>query len=185
MIANQSFPYISPQTYLEGERISPIKHEYRQGEIWAMTGGTQTHGTIVLNVASLLKAHLRGSGCRPFSENVKVKIDAVKAFYYPDVVVTCDDRDRHPDRDFVIYPVLVIEVLSPSTEAFDCSGKFADYRKLDSLEEYVVVSQSEPRVTCYRRDRQWQGDTYKTGDIVAFKSVGFQVAIEAFYEDVF
>ena len=108
MIANPDNLYISPKDYLEGERISPIKHEYRQGEVWAMAGGTQVHGTVVLNIATLVRTHLRGSQCRAFVENMKVRIETTDAYYYPDVVVTCDKGDRHPDRNFISYPSLII-----------------------------------------------------------------------------
>ncbi|MDC0836011.1 hypothetical protein AY599_14305 [Leptolyngbya valderiana BDU 20041] len=186
MISDRSNFYVSPENYLDGERVSPIRHEYRQGEIFTMAGGTQAHGTIVLNLATLVRMHLRGSKCRAFSENMKVCIETVNAYYYPDLLVTCDERDRHPDRDFIQYPVLVLEVLSPSTEAFDRGAKFTDYRKLETLREYVLVSGDRPQVECYRRNNngKWEFQAYETGDRVDFESLNLKIEISEIYEDI-
>jgi len=186
MIANLGPLYISPQDYLEGEQISSIKHEYRQGQVWAMAGGTQVHGTVILNIATLLRTHLRGSPCRAFVENMKVRIETTDAYYYPDVVVTCDDRDRHPDRDFIRHPALIVEVLSPKTEAFDRGAKFADYRTIDTLQEYVLVSCDRRYIQCYRRKEgnRWELECYEIETAIAFESVNLSVEMTEIYEDV-
>jgi Uma2 family endonuclease len=186
MIANPDNLYISPKNYLEGERISSIKHEYRQGQVWAMAGGTQAHGTVVLNIATLVRTHLRGSQCRAFVENMKVRIETTDGYYYPDVVVTCDDRDRHLDQDFISYPSLIVEVLSPKTEAFDRGAKFADYRTIDTLREYVLVSCDRRQIECYRRNDcdRWELQCYETEAAIAFESVNLSADMTAIYEDV-
>ncbi|MFO8038350.1 MAG: Uma2 family endonuclease, partial [Sodalinema sp.] len=150
MLANDPL-YITPEDYLAAEEISPIRHEYRDGEVFAMTGGTQAHHTIVGNLFFALKTHLRSSGCRIFAEGMKTRVEASNAFYYPDVVVTCDDRDRQPQSQYIEYPRLIIEVLSPSTARFDRTEKFADYRTIPSLEEYVLVSSDRQQVEVFQK----------------------------------
>ncbi len=188
MLSSTDPLYISPADYLAGELASPIRHEYRQGEVFAMTGGTQIHATIVLNLATALKLHLRGSGCRPFSENMKVQLEAVNAFYYPDLVVTCDERDNQPTQTFLAYPRLILEVLSPRTATFDRGEKFADYRTLPTLAEYGLVSTERRQVDLYQRDAagRWSRATYTDGDrtSVQLQSVNLELALDAIYEDV-
>ncbi|HBE16740.1 MAG TPA: hypothetical protein DEG17_04480 [Cyanobacteria bacterium UBA11149] len=187
MIANLNASYISPEDYLEGEKISPIKHEYIQGEIYAMAGASKAHGIITLNLATRLKNHLRGSGCIPYTTDVKVQIEAGNVYYYPDVTVTCDERDRASlNEDFIRYPRLVVEVLSPKTAAFDRGNKFADYRTLESLEEYVLISQERISVECFRRNAEgrWELYVYSNGDEIHLASIDFRCPIAALYEDV-
>ena len=186
MIANLDYLYISPQDYLEGERISSIKHEYRQGQVWAMAGGTQVHNIVTGNIFARLRSHLRGSSCRAFVENMKVRMETTDAYYYPDVVVTCDDRDRHPDRDFIRHPSLIVEVLSPTTEAFDRGAKFADYRTIETLQEYVLVSCDRRYIECYRRKKGdlWELERYETETAIVFASVNLSVDMTEIYEDV-
>jgi len=186
MVANTDNLYISPKDYLEGESVSPIKHEYRQGEVWAMAGGTQVRNIITGNIFARLRSHLRGSPCRVFVENMKVRIETADAYYYPDVVVTCDDRDRNPKQDFIRHPSLIIEVLSPKTEAFDRGAKFADYRAIDTLREYVLVSCDRRQIDCYRRnDRgKWELESYEKSDRVNLESMDLQLSMADIYEDV-
>ncbi len=186
MIANPDHLYISPKDYLEGERISSIKHEYRRGKVWAMAGGTQVHNIVTGNIFARLRSHLRGSSCRAFVENMKVRLETTDAYYYPDVVVTCDDRDRNPNVDFIRYPSLIVEVLSPATAAFDRGAKFADYRTIDTLREYVLVSCDRRQIECYRRkdgDR-WELQRYETDGAIAFESINLSANMAEVYEDV-
>ena len=188
MLASTDPLYISPANYLAGELVSPIRHEYRQGEVFAMTGGTQIHATIVLNLATALKLHLRGSGCRPFSENMKVQLEAVNAFYYPDLVVTCDERDNQPTQTFIAYPCLIMEVLSPSTAAFDRGEKFADYRTLPTLVEYGLVSTEGRQVDLYQRNETGQWSRASSTDAnpapVWLRSVNLELSLDTIYEAV-
>ena len=138
MIATPQSSNLTPEEYLQLETKSDIKHEYINGEVYAMAGATDTHVTIAGNIFALLLSHLRGSGCRVYISDMKVRIENKNRFYYPDVLVTCEDRDRE-NSTFKQFPSLIIEVLSDSTEAFDRGDKFADYQSLPSLQEYVLI----------------------------------------------
>jgi Uma2 family endonuclease len=186
MVASKSDIYVSPEDYLAGEKVSPIKHEYRQGEIYAKIGASKAHVIIMGNVSVLLRNHLRGSGCMPYMADIKVRNETSNFFYYPDVAVTCDERDRNADdEDFIIYPRLIVEVLSPTTAAFDRGEKFADYRTSESLQEYVLINQERVSVECFRRNAEglWVLYPYTQGQEVQFSSVNFSCAIEDLYED--
>ncbi|MBG1268430.1 Uma2 family endonuclease [Nostoc sp. WHI] len=182
MVANVSYSYISPEDYLKAEETSPIKHEYRQGEVYAMAGASNSHVIISLNVASMLRNHLRGSGCQAY---ISSHIESLNIYYYPDVIVSCDQRDKAFDN-FLRYPCLIVEVLSPSTEAFDRGDKFADYRHLESLQEYVLVSQTRMNLECFRRnpEGQWVLYPYAQGNNIHLASVDFKCAVTDVYEDV-
>lgn len=186
MTASKKYFQISPEDYLAGERVSPIRHEYIRGEVYAMAGGTQAHGTIAGNMFALLRNHLRGTGCRAFIENMKIKIEAANSYYYPDGMVTCDARDKNLADDFVSYPQLIIEVLWPSTAKFDRGDKFADYKQIETMQEYVLISSDMIQVDCYRRDAEgvWVVFTYKKGDELELTSVNWRGAIDLLYEDV-
>jgi len=185
MTAIQSKTYLSPEEYLSGEEHSPTKHEYIDGEVYAMAGAEDAHVTIAGNLFSLLRGHVRGSGCRVFIADMKARIEDLNIYYYPDVMVTCDRRDREL-TSFKRYPCLIVEVLSPSTEAFDRGDKFADYQHLESLQEYVLINQKRQRVECFRRNEQglWVLQSYHPGDTVQLVSVQFECAIDQLYEDV-
>jgi len=139
----------TPEDYLAIERISPIKHEYIQGQLVAMAGASKAHVIIVGNLSALLVNHLRGTGCVPYATDMKVRLPELNIFYYSDIAVTCDERDRIFSEDFILHPKLIIEVLSDSTEAFDFPSetlrergdKFADYKTIPELEEYVLIHQ--------------------------------------------
>lgn len=185
MVALPVDHYISPEDYLTAEAASPIKHEYRDGEVYTMAGGTDAHVTIALNVWALLRGHLRGQGCRAYALDMKAWVETLNCYYYPDVMVTCDDRDR-ANTTFKQHPCLIVEVLSESTEAFDRGDKFADYRHLDSLQEYGVISQTRQQVEVFRRNDEglWVLHPYGEGDRVALTSVGWDGAIAEIYEAV-
>jgi Uma2 family endonuclease len=182
MLANDPL-YITPEDYLAAEEISPIRHEYRDGEVFAMTGGTLNHSAIVLNLATTLKLHLRGSGCRPFSEGTKTRVESSNAYYYPDVVVSCDDRDRPSKEQYIQYPRLIIEVLSPSTARFDRTEKFADYRTIPSLEEYVLVSSDRQQVEVFQKGDRGNWAIVPTTDPIQLASVNCAIALADIYED--
>ncbi len=173
--------FLSPEEYLDIESQSPFRHEYRQGLVCAMAGGTDNHDRLALNLLSLINLHLGDSDCRFHSGNVKVNYQA-QFYYYPDAFVTCDPRDRS-NRYIKRYPKLIVEVLSPSTQAFDCGEKFDDYQQLESLEEYVLVSQENQRVECRRRiaANTWETVIYKAGERVVLKSIGLEFAIAELY----
>ena len=170
----------SPQEYLAIEHENAIRHEYRQGLVYAMAGGSDDHSRIAINFLTALNLHLRDGDCQFFSADVKVNY-ADLFFYYPDAFVTCDPRDR-ADRYVKRYPKLIAEVLSPSTQEFDQGDKFNDYALLDSLEEYILISQETMQVECRRRvGQQWETTVYGVGERLTLPSIGLELAIEELY----
>lgn len=178
--------YFSPEEYLELERHSPFKHEYQRGLVYAMSGAKKNHVGIATNLGTLLSVHLADSPCWVFIADMKIRIETANCYYYPDVSVTCDQQDRETNNDFIIAPQLIVEVLSPSTEAFDRGDKFLDYQQLPSLQEYVIVSQNKMQVECYRKQPsgEWQSQCYGSGEIVEIESVHFKCAIAQIYHKV-
>jgi Uma2 family endonuclease len=149
MIASTQPKLMTSQEYLEWETTQPIKYEYLYGEVYAMTGGTLPHNSVALNLASAFKNHLKDKGCKVFMADAKVAISEKAAFFYPNVMVTCHEKDQKA-IDFIENPCLIIEVLSPSTEAYDRGKKFAAYRQLKSLQEYVLIDLQKMSVECFR-----------------------------------
>ena len=183
MFANKNKFYISKEDYLEGEKVSPIKHEYRKGHVYAMTGAKNAHVLISLNLASILKEHLLKTECLTFMADTKLRLEEANCYYYPDVVVTCDERDINSNADFILYPSLIVEVLSTSTAKFDRGEKFADYQTSPNLREYVLVNQSQKQVECFRLNEEgiWVSQVYGLGDEVEFKSLDFRCPIDSIY----
>ncbi len=178
--------YFTPDEYLQMEEHSDIKHEYIDGYIYAMAGALDSHVTIALNFATLLRNHVRGSGCRVYIADMKARIESINRYYYPDVMVTCDRRDQETPA-YKSFPCLIVEVLSNSTEAFDRGDKFADYQTLSSLKEYVLINTKRQRVDCFRRNDEglWVLQFY-TAENKSFRlhSINFEVTIAELYEDV-
>jgi Uma2 family endonuclease len=185
MIASPDF-YITPEEYLAMEEKSTVKHEYIDGYIYAMAGALDPHVTIAGNIFSLLRNHVRGSGCRVYIADMKARIESLNRFYYPDVMVTCDARDQETPG-YKRFPCLIIEVLSNSTEGFDRGDKFADYQMLETLQEYVLINTKKPRVECFRRndDGLWILQSY-VGEEGSFQlqSINFTGTMTELYEDV-
>ncbi|MEA5582206.1 Uma2 family endonuclease [Nodularia harveyana UHCC-0300] len=178
--------YVTPEEYLELEEQSDIKHEYIDGYIYAMAGALDSHVTIAGNLFALLRNHVRGSGCRVYIADMKARIESLNRFYYPDVMVTCDQRDQETPA-YKRFPNLIVEVLSDSTEAFDRGDKFADYQLLETLKEYVLINQKRQRVECFRRNEQglWVLQSYTAEQkSFQFNSIDFQATMTELYEDV-
>ena len=170
--------------YLEWEQRQPERHEYVRGEVFAMAGTTDRHNEISGNCYTLLRQHVRGTPCRVFMADVKVRVEAADCGFYPDIQVTCAESDR-ADRLVKRSPVLVVEVLSDSTAAYDLGDKFAVYQQLDSLREYVLVDQERIRVQIYRRrDGQWWVDSVGPGGRLRLDSVDLDCPVETLYEDL-
>jgi len=186
MVTNRQFFYISPEIYLEGERVSPIKHEYRRGEVYAMVGAKKPHIVLASNLNKILGNHLEDSPCLVLTSDIKVRLEEANCYYYPDIAVVCDQREINNTDDFIFYPVLVIEVLSKSTEAFDRGEKFTDYQTCSTLTEYVLIHQNQMKIECYRRQKSghWIEQIYGDGDKVEFQSVNYCGAIEDIYRKV-
>lgn len=177
---------ISPEDYLAGERDAPFRHEYVQGQVYAMAGAADAHVIVSGNAFALLKNHLRGSGCRVYMSDMKVRVKQDTAFFYPDGMVTCDPADLQRNY-FKQSPCLIIEVLSPSTEAYDRGGKFALYRELDSLQEYALIDPRTYHVDIFRRNAAGRWELFAfSGETasVEFASVGYECSMGDLYEDV-
>lgn len=183
--AREHFPQFTPAEYLEWEEQQEFRHEFVDGEVYAMTGGTVNHSEIAVNFSTILRNHLRGSGCRVLNSDVKVQTLASNSYCYPDISVTCDARDRTASK-FISHPCLIVEVLSPSTEAYDRGDKFALYRRSTSLQEYVLVSTNQMRLDVYQRNERgrWEFSSYSSGELVELKSVNFSFEIDRVYEDI-
>lgn len=183
----QTRPYrpFDEQEYLAFEARSPVRNEYIAGEIFAMTGASVRHNVIALNIASALRNHLRGTPCRALMEGVKLRLRKERSIFYPDVMVTCEARLLELDAESQIVedPLLVIEVLSPSTEGIDRREKLRAYRTLPSLKEYVMVSQDICQIEVHRRtgDIGWDIITFEPGDKVELASVELKMPIADVY----
>ncbi len=183
--AKEYFPQFTPAAYLAWEEQQEFRHEFVDGEIYAMTGGTVNHGEIAANFITALKNHLRGGGCRVLTSDVKVQTLESNSYCYPDISVTCDTRDRSANK-FISYPCLIVEVLSPSTEAYDRGDKFALYRRSPNLQEYILVSTNAMRLDVYQRNElgRWEFSSHESGDSVELKSVDFSLEIDRVYENI-
>jgi len=158
---------MTPQEYLDWESTQQEKHEYIGGQIYAMTGVRLNHNRIALNAVAALRQALRGLPCEVFMSDVKLQIDAADAFYYPDVVVTCDPRDLADGRALAVqHPWLVVEVLSESTAAFDRGRKFEHYRLIEPLTHYLLVETARPQAELFCRNPQglWVLHPLMSGD---------------------
>jgi Uma2 family endonuclease len=184
---------MSPQEYLAWEEEQPLKYEYIYGEAYAMTGGTLPHNSIAVNITTALRTHLRGKGCKVFMADAKVSVSEKGPYFYPDVVVSCEERDRRALK-MVQYPCLILEVLSPGTEGYDRGDKFKFYRRLKTLQEYVLVDAEKLSVECYRLNERgkWELTAYPLDDLsideqdtdVQFTSIDFLCPISLIYEDI-
>ncbi|WP_157263593.1 Uma2 family endonuclease [Azohydromonas aeria] len=170
--------------FLEWENAQPDRHEFHRGEVFAMVGGRRSHGRVVVNIAAALHNRLGDTPCQVFSESMKVQV-ADDTILYPDVFVTCDKADLATEMIFRA-PMLVIEVLSPSTQAYDRSQKFALYRRIAALCEYVLVDPDTRRVEAFRRmdDGGWTFHDMSDGDALALPSIACSVALEDVFRGV-
>jgi Uma2 family endonuclease len=179
-------PVFDAQAYLAWEAEQSTKHEYHDGEVFAMAGASDAHVTVAGNVYMALRNHLRGSPCSVFISDMKLRVEEDNAFFYPDVFVTCAESDRGQSHSKSA-PVLVVEVLSPATSAYDRGAKFAAYRKLPTLREYALIDPERLSLDLFRREgdsKRWVLHPIEAGGHVEWASVGLQVPLEALYEDV-
>lgn len=181
MSATAKLKPLSVEEYLAAEETSDVRHELVDGYLFAMVGTSQRHNLIALSLGSLIRAHLRGTPCRVFMSDLKVRVG--NNFYYPDLVVSCQVTDTA--SIVAADPKLIVEVLSPSTESRDRFEKRLAYQRLDSLQEYVLVAQEQLQVEVFRRCSDgWEVETYGAGETVWFESLDLAVALGAIYEDV-
>ena len=185
MVALPDRLLMSYEEYLVWESTQEVRHEYFNGEVIAMAGGTRNHNRVSFNFSKILDAALSDRQCEVYISDVKVQVEPRKKYFYPDVVVTCDERDR-TEPQLVLFPCLIIEVLSPSTEAYDRGFKFSQYRKSESLQEYVLVQVEQAMVEVFQRnqDGQWVLFEYDLGDRIFFKSINAEIAVNDLYQQV-
>jgi len=177
---------ITVEEYLQGEASAEYKHEYLNGEVWAMVGATDAHVTIAMNLGFLLKQSLKGMPCRAYISDMKVNVEKANAFFYPDVLVTCNAKDRD-NTLFKQHPIFIAEVLSPSTEAFDRGQKFSAYRQLDSLQTYWLIDSRKMSVDCFNRtdNNEWLLHGYeKAEEIVRIPALDLEWPLQSLYEEV-
>jgi Uma2 family endonuclease len=185
MIAARNFSRMTPEEYFEWEEKQEFRHEYFDGEVFAMAGGTIPHSAIAVNITTALKSRLRGKGCMVLNSDGKLAITENGPYTYPDISVTCDDRDRTAKK-FSQYPTLIVEVLSSSTEAYDRSGKFKLYRRIESLRDYVLVSSEQRSVEVYHLNDRGRWELFsceETGEVL-LEGLGVSVTMDEIYEDV-
>jgi Uma2 family endonuclease len=178
---------LSVEEYLAREEASEIRHEYVAGYVFAMAGATDAHNIIAGNVHARVRPHLRRSGCRVYMVDMKLRVEAVDAFYYPDVMVTCEEFVAK--SVFKSKPILLVEVLSPGTALTDRREKLSAYFKLKSLVEYVLISQDKRQVEVYRRDKRGKVQMMVLGadNEVRFESLpngALTLTMDDIYEDV-
>jgi Uma2 family endonuclease len=173
---------IELDTYLDGEKLSSTRHEFVRGRVYAMAGASERHSVIKLNLASAFNGTV-AEDCRVFDGDIKLRIergDDVR-FYYPDVFVSCEASD---DDYWRLDAVLIVEVLSRTTERSDRYEKFAAYTALTTLSEYVLVEQDTPSVEVFRRRTGWQVETFGPGTSVTFESIGETMSLDAIYRRI-
>ncbi len=169
--------FISVEEYLAGELNAETKHEYIDGDVYAMAGASKNHESISGNVLAELRQHLKNTPCRPFGSDVKVKVG--NQFFYPDVMVVCEDKTDNPY--YTESPILLVEVLSKSTRRNDETVKRVAYSSLSSVQEYVLIEQDFVDVEVCRRSSGWVSNHYFLGDDVWFESLDFNLAVEEIY----
>lgn len=178
-------PRASYAEYLALEAKSDEKHEYIDGLILAMSGGTLEHGRLMSAATVELSRVLEGKPCRVFSSDARVRVQATKRSTYPDLSVVCGEVERaSDDREAITNPILLVEVLSESTERSDRGEKFAHYRRLESLQDYVLISQTEPRIECFHRtDSGWMLTEAGPGEELYLAAVEGKLSVDALYAD--
>lgn len=176
---------ISVEDYLEGEKVSQTKHEYIDGEVYAMAGTSKTHNRIIRNVLNKLSGHLRGSDCETFFVDIKVRSDKFNRFYYPDLIVVCGEDAE--SEYFTTKPKLIVEVLSASTALTDRREKMFVYKELESVVEYILIEQNRMYAEIYRRRETgdlWDWIEFEAGETIEFSSVDFKMPMREIYAGV-
>lgn len=184
MALPQTKPVFDAAAYLAWGAGQTERNEYITGEVFAMVGVRQAHNIATLNLAMALRSQLKGSPCRVFIESVKTRVEAADCFFYTDLAVTCDPRDR-ATPDYISHPSLVVEVLSEATAAYDRGKKFAAYRKLESLQEYLLVDLDSRRLELFRRnpENHWVLYDYGAGERIEFTTLNISIPVDLVFED--
>ena len=179
--------YLTPEEYLTWERKQPFKNEYHNGQIIAMSGASRAHNRITVDITTQLNNQLMEGECEVFAGEMRVRTSPEVSYFYPDVIVVCGEPRFEDDTfDTLLNPIVVVEVLSPSTAAFDRGEKFEHYKQLVSLQEYILISQNTVRVEHYcRQETQWIHNTFqRLEDILSLASIECEVPLRAIYRRV-
>ena len=175
---------MTPAEYVAAEAVAEVRHEYLRGEVFAMAGGSLEHAALASALARDVGSALQGKPCRVFSADARVRIEATDMTTYPDLSVVCGELLRAPnDERAMLNPIVLFEVLSDSTEAYDRGAKASHYRHIPSLREYVLVSQSEARIEVQRRNAagHWEIHEYGRGQRAALDSLSITLSVDALY----
>jgi Uma2 family endonuclease len=185
MVASASGRHYTLEDYLGVEEMSGVRHELVDGQIFAMAGGTPEHAALAASAVVLLGSKLRGNPCRPYSGDLRIRVLATGLATYPDAAVICGEPVRDPSSaTHVTNPSVIIEVLSPSTEAYDRGEKREHYQQIDALREYVLISQHQRRVEVFRRvDSGWTHDVHDAGSTIDLASLGISLSTDELYDD--
>jgi Uma2 family endonuclease len=177
--AKENLPRITPEEYFAWEEKQLEKHEYLDGEVYAMSGGSKNHSLISVRFITLFANHLEDRNCETGNSDLRVNIVGTNDYTYSDVSVTCDERDKTTTQ-YITYPSLIVEVLSRGTEAYDRGGKFRMYRNNPILKDYLLVNSARIEMDLYHKndDGDWVIINYQEGDLVELKSIDLSFAIE-------
>jgi Uma2 family endonuclease len=180
--AKDNAPHLTPDEYFAWEEQQLEKHEYINGEVYAMTGGSVNHSRIAIRFTTMFDTHLDASSRITGNSDLRVNIVGTNNYTYPDASVTCDDRDKTTTQ-YITYPCLIVEVLSTSTEAYDRGGKFRMYRQNPALIDYLLVSSTSIEIDLYHKNDagDWLIINYKPGDTIELKSINLNFPIEQVY----
>ncbi len=188
MATPQAKLFVSVEEYLRREREAEERHEYDNGRIYAMAGESPNHSRVCVNVTGEVRARLKGKSCEAFSSNMKVCVIAAGKFYYPDLSVVCGEANYHDkEKDALLNPKVIIEVLSPSTEKYDRSVKFLAYQQIESLTDFLLISQDKPLVEHFERQAggQWLYTPHKgLSESVPLPSIDCVLPLAEIYERV-
>lgn len=177
-----NFPKLTPEEYFAWEEKQLEKHELINGQVYAMSGGSVNHSRIAIRFATMVDTHLDASSCITGNSDLRVNIVGTNNYTYPDISVTCDDRDKTTTQ-YITYPCLIIEVLSKTTEAYDRGGKFRMYQNNPVLKDYLLVSSTAMEIDLYHKNDagQWMIINYGEGDTIELKSINLSFPIEQIY----
>jgi len=187
-MSSQPTTFVSPEEYLEQERLAERKSEYLQGEVFAMGGASPRHVWIVANILAEFRQQLKGKPCRVSASDLRLRVTPGRLYTYPDVMVICGEAQFADDqKDTVLNPILIVEVLSESTRDYDRGKKFQDYRKLPSLIEYLMIEQDEPHIEHCTRQRENHWDFVEIDDLahsIELTSVGCILPLTEVYDKI-
>jgi Uma2 family endonuclease len=183
--SRENLPQLTSEEYFAWSEKQLEKHEYINGRVYAMSGGSVNYGRIAIRLTALFDTHLENSNCITGNSDIKINIVETSNYTYPNASVTCDDRDQTTPQ-YITYPCLIVEVLSPSTESYDRGGKFRMYRKNPVLQDYLLVSSTSIEMDLYHKKDtgEWLIINYQAGDTIELKSINLSFLIEQIYRNL-